>query len=138
MMPIPLSENIAFKLIIQLTSIQIFIASAEAIHLKEMYKPGGWLSWEFKTKHKASLKENSLRNSFLSLLFSYPNIIATLIFRILLAIGLTLCLWRHFNSNYTYYFFLYPLAITGILVNWANMYSNNGSDQIANIVLISV
>ena len=66
-------------------------------------------------------------------MFSYPAILVLVALRALIAIQLLFEISRG-NAPFT---LVIPLAITGLLVHMRNQYSNNGSDQLATIILIS-
>ena len=120
-------------LILCLLVIQAVLVSLESIYNHRLYDNNHLLSWNIHRQYNLNLAR-SFKTAFLDLIFSYPNILALITIRLLLALAFFLLPMNNRNTEY----WLIPFLFTSILSGMRNKYGNNGSDQLASILLIVI
>ncbi len=131
-----ISEAATTKLILSLVDVQIIISCVESLYKADIYKPYHLLDWYSIRKFGPIFKHKRTRG-FFDIIFPYPQVIFFISLRLALALSLI----------YFLYFAHLPLAllsciilitIIGVLLTWRNIGSNNGADQMSNIILIAI
>ncbi len=126
-------ENV-LRLIFIILSPQLIISSMEVVYTRTMYKEGYLLSWSYIKKSKKIFRLNRLTEKMFDLIFHYPNSIFLIAVKLLLTIITIFFALR----NESYGVEIIILTVLTILGNLRDTYSNNGSDQLTSIILISL
>lgn len=135
-MLISIDENTAIKGTIIFAGIEVFQSSLECLIHHKIYRKDQWLSWDLLKGARPFFTSNAWAADGFDLLFRYPNILWLFGLRLGLAAALLFSArdvnWHHIVVLVT------AITCMGILLGWRNLYSNNGSDQLTNIILIPV
>jgi hypothetical protein len=108
--------------------------SLESFYNHKLYSDGHLLSWKVHRRQKEHASGSSFKEIFLDFVFKYPNFLFLNGIKLLLALAF-LFSWEN-NNNIIYW--IIPFLITNILTGMRNLHVNNGSDQLANMILISI
>ena len=131
---LPLTPEITIRLVLLIISIKLVLSSLESLYNYNIYRPNQLLSWKYikKTRKIFTLKKISI--SGFDTIFSFQGTL------ILTTIQLILTLLMVFNLLFNKPVGVLVLLITflGILLGMRNTYSNNGSDQLSNIIMLAV
>jgi hypothetical protein len=114
--------------------IQVILVSLECLYNRALYRPANFLDWGHVQALRGVSARVLKRQPVSRFFFDYPNVLGLFGARMLLAAGVLLMTLRG-------EFFLWailPLWIMGLSATIRNGYSENGSDQMSNIVLTSV
>lgn len=131
------NENFVIGAIVFLTGIQIILSCLESIYDGYTYRPTQWLSWQHIRAAKKVFSGNTWVNRRLDYIFEYPTIL--LLFWLRLSASLYLIWLITHNSPYHQFTgLILVITILGVLIVLRNTFSNNGADQLANIILIAV
>ena len=120
------------RLILSILSLSLIISSAESFTGTKIYKTSGWLNWD-RLKYDRPVFRHPLVAPLLNWLFPYPKVLILIIGRLICSIWLLVAVWA--NWNYTLLIIL--LTIINILFSLRNAFSNNGADQLTNVILIA-
>ena len=131
------NENFVISAIVFLISIQITLSCLESIYDGYTYSPTQWLNWQHIRAAKKAFSGNTWVNRCLDHIFEYPTVLLLFWLRLLASLYL-IWLITH-NSHYSQFTgLILIITILGVLIVLRNTFSNNGADQLANIILIAV
>jgi hypothetical protein len=124
-------------LVLLLSIVQVVLSAWESLVGRRIYRPGQLLDWAMIVKSRSFYTATAGHRKFFDFIFSYPNILGVLLLRLMTAL---LLVWAILAGKGHLPVLLLTMTITflGILLEWRHIYSNNGADQLANIILISV
>jgi hypothetical protein len=127
----------AIRMILTLTGVQIILSCAESLYDSRIYRQTGILCWTFVQLNNRLFFRHAMVRRIFYFLFSYPNVLFLITARLLLT-AYMLNLLYHGVSPDEIRGLILLICVTGILFDWRNTYSNNGADQLSNIILIAV
>ena len=130
-------ENFTIRIVVFLTGIQILISSLECLYGCRIYRNGQLLSWKFIKQSRKIFKGSGLLPQVVDFLFEYPRVLLLFALRAGLDLYLLWLVIIDANGQVVVATILL-VTLLGVLLTWRNTYSNNGADQLANIILISV
>ena len=130
-------ELFVVRSIVFLVSIQILISSSESLYDHRIYSNTQWLAWQYIRMSKPLFRKNTVIEKTLNFLFNYPSVLLLFAFRLILALYLLFQVYTNTNPQLTVALILLITGL-GFILSWRNTYSNNGADQLANIILIAV
>jgi hypothetical protein len=136
-MNIPFDDSRAIKWTIVIAGVEVIQASLECLANYRIYMKGHWLSWDTLRYTKDFFRSNPTVEKCLNTLFAYPAVLFLFGLRLLLACA-TLVWVMEGIWNLWIIICIVSITLLGILLGWRNRSSNNGSDQLTNIVFIAV
>jgi hypothetical protein len=129
----PFTGLTALQLTLLVVGISVMVTSLEGLYNYKIYAPGGWLNWEYLRPCRKLYSQSRLIGGFSDILFHYPAVLLLLGVRFLLAAGLIAAVAYGKIPAAA----VLLLMVSGLLVHLRNHYSNNGSDQLSNIILVA-
>ncbi len=130
---LPITGISALQLTLLLTAISVLVSSIEGLYHHKVYAPNGWLGWDRLRPCRNIYTSSPFIGKLSDWFFTYPAILVLIFGRIPLAIFLIMNILNGRLPGLP----ILLLAISGILVHIRSQFANNGSDQLANIILIS-
>ena len=131
---IPLSEMDAVRMTLFFACIQVVVVSLESLYHRDLYTPTHLLSWKYVKYSKKLFTANPNMERVFDKIFKYPAVLYIISLRLSMAILLIILLFNNIFPSAAILFF----CLLGLMIGWRNAYSNNGSDQMINIVLIAL
>lgn len=128
----PLSASDCLRLTEMFIAIQAIIGSLESLYNHKLYSPSNLLDWAFIKRYRAVFTATRFWEKGFDGLFAYPRVLLLFGLRLVLAGWL---LYAGFAGR-PHAIVVLLLCATGLLASMRNAYSENGSDQLANIVLV--
>ena len=114
--------------------IQVILVSLECIYNGELYRPAHLLGWDRVRASRRIRSAGALRAGLLVFFFDYPNVLFLFAARAGLAVTV---FWFAVQGRY-YPWMILVLWVLGEAATRRNASSENGSDQMSNIILTSV
>lgn len=121
-----------FYCIEAILSIQVIISSLELLNNRYIFKDAGLLSWRISRLYHPEIAVLT-RKVGIDFLFQYPNIMLLLLLRTFIAVMVLISI---FLSYSTFVLFLLLTVIT-LLLTLRSPQSNDGSDQMASILILT-
>lgn len=133
-----INGSLILRFIIAIASVQVFISEMESLFSLRLYSNAGLLNWSLlrKTGFKL-LAGDKMLNRILDYCFSYPRVAILFAVRIILSFLTIVLVVLHFEGGTLLGISLLLNCILGLINVWRNTNSNNGSDQMTNIVMIA-
>jgi len=120
------------RLILSILSLSLIISSAESFAGVKIYKTSGWLSWH-RLKYDRPVFRHPLVAPFLNWLFPHPKVLILITSRLICSVWLLVAV----VANWNYAGLIISLTLINILFSLRNAFSNNGADQLTNVILIA-
>ena len=114
-------------------AIQVLVSSFELLNVHYIFEDNGLLSWRIQRLNHSKVATLSKKLG-LNFLFQYPNIIGLIVVKIVAAF----CLPILILTNHSVIIPLVLITVINLLLVIRSPQSNDGSDQMAMIILISV
>ncbi len=127
-----LSASDCLRLTELLLAIQVAIGCLESLYNHRLYAPGNLLDWVFIRRYRPVFTASRFGEKGFDVLFEYPRVLFLFALRLILAGWLLYALF----TGRPHAVVVLLLCATGLLSSMRNAYSDNGSDQLANIVLV--
>jgi hypothetical protein len=115
-------------------SIQAALSCLESLYHRSLYKPANLLDWKFIKEYRSIFRASASVEKGFDALFSYPAVLILFGLRLLTAIFILYSLYAGRQPSPA----VLLLCLLGLLASLRHAYSDNGSDQLANIVLMTL
>jgi hypothetical protein len=128
-----MTENQTIEVMLIGISGLFIISSVETLSIRNIYHNSNLLGWQF-LKQKSKVLHKSKISNFVNWIFDYPNFLIIIFIRLFLSIFLLILLIKalDFTSVVVMLFFV------NVVFTVRNAYSNNGADQLSNLILMAI
>jgi hypothetical protein len=128
----PFNATDCLRLTEYLVAIQAGMSCLESLYNSRIYRPAHLLDWRYVKAYRPLFTASSRGEKVFDAIFSYPSTLFLFGLRLVFAVYICWDLWSGQNPEPA----VLLLCATGLAASMRNAYSNNGSDQLANIVLV--
>jgi hypothetical protein len=129
-----LDPDKVLRLILLIINFQVVISSLEALVNIKIYRPGQLFSWVYIKRANKLLTLNPLFEKTFNTLFDYPNIIFFTAIKLSLSILLVIFLC----TGKPIHLLVLTITIMSVLTGLRNTYGTDGSDQLTNIIMLTI
>jgi len=129
----PVNGPDTIRMTLLLTGIPVILSCCELLYNHTLYAPGGWLNWKSLKPCRSLYQKRPLAEKVADNLFRYPAVLFLIATRLLLAVWMIAAILDRKDPTIP----VILLCCSGLLLHIRNQFSNNGSDQLMNIILLS-